>query len=123
MSMNFARQVEEVVKLLAIVGCVTINVAIVLRGIAPERWPKVWTCFVVAAILWCGVAVWQAYEIWMVGRQMQLDAARGIQVIGPLGKFFVWWLFLVPSIPALILLLWFSPRRYKQSLKGGHRPP
>jgi hypothetical protein len=120
--MDVDRQIAEIAMMLTVVSCATINVAIALRSIAPERWPKVWACFVGAALIWCGVAIWEGYELWMIWRQLQLDATRGIQVMGPLGQFFVWWLFLVPSIPALILLLWFSPPRYKQSLKGGHRP-
>jgi hypothetical protein len=114
--MDIDRKIAEIAMMLTLVSCATINVAIVLRSIAPERWPKVWACFFGAALIWCGVTLWQGHELWMILRQLQLDAARGIKVMGPLPQFFFWLIFLVPSVPAIMMLLWFSPRRYKQSL-------
>jgi hypothetical protein len=74
----------------------------------------VWYCLVVFVAAWFSVTIWQGYELWMIKQQLERDAAKGLRVMGPIHRGVLWLVLLLPSIPALILLLWLNPKRARE---------
>jgi hypothetical protein len=77
----------------------------VLRALKPEQSPRLWKLLVVATGLWCGFALWWAYDL--VERTISAKGMDGL-ALGVLA-YPVWFFCFFPSIPVLCALLWRNP--------------